>query len=120
MKLIERLIYTLVILALAFGVIAAARRPPIRQDPTCDDAPKVGIALLNPGGTENAMEQIVFDIPFCTDTLAAFATVDNGNTAGEAVGAKPWGVEAVNVSMQLDEASTAVYTVYWRVELINQ
>jgi hypothetical protein len=100
--------------------VQASGGPVARPAPTCDDAPKAGTVELSPGGTMNAMEQVTFTIPFCADNLVAFATVDNGNTAGEATGAKPWGVGAVNVSMELDAPSSDVYTVYWRVEPVTQ
>jgi hypothetical protein len=38
---------------------AVDERPPI-----CNDAPKAGVVELHPNGTANAMEQVIFTVPF--------------------------------------------------------
>lgn len=123
LRLFIALLFLLVAGGLPLAVIAAAvdATPTARPIPPCSDRPKSSIVELDPAGTMNALAQVTYTVPFCPGgTIVTLATVDNGNTAGERVGAKPFGLTHINVSIQLDAPSNDTYFVYWEAKKATQ
>jgi hypothetical protein len=95
--------------------------------PVCSDSSKSSIATLDPQGQQSTMKQVEFATPFCTGPVVVHATLLNGQAADsslpdgqEEVKAMAWGLEAVNLSLELDYEPTQTYQVYWTAEKATQ